>query len=112
MRAAQLHSQEVTTQHIENNMGVGDQDAPSTRFYAGAEARGAAQAQAVQDRIRVMPRLSYLEIAALEQRIRFLQERAGYTSDYDSWIARVPRTDTAGQVSIPTDIAPESACQS
>jgi hypothetical protein len=107
-----LHSQEVTTQLIENYIGVGDEDAPSTRFYAGAEARGAAQAQAVQARVQVLPGLSDFEIAAIEQRIRVLQERVGYTGDYDSWIASVPRADTAGQVSIPTDIAPESTRQS
>src|SRR5580704_7173394 len=107
-----LHSLEVTTQLIENYIGVGDEDAPSTRFYAGAEARGTAQAQAVQERVQVLPGLSDFEIAAIEQRIRVLQERVGYTGDYDSWIASVPRTDTAGQVSIPTDIAPESTRQS
>jgi ferredoxin--NADP+ reductase len=112
IRSSLLHSQEVATRLIQNYIGVGDEDAPSTRFYAGAEARGAAQAQAVQDRIRVMPRLSYLEIAAIQQRIRVLQERVGYTGDYDSWIATVPRADTAGQVSFPTDIAPESTRQS
>src|SRR6267378_1721715 len=98
IRSSLLHSQEVTTQLIENYIGVGDQDAPSTRFYAGAEARGAAQARAVQDRIRVMPRLSYLEIAALEQRIRVLQERVGYNGDYDSWIASVTSAVTESQV--------------
>ena len=112
IRSSLLHSQEVTTQLIENYIGVGDEDAPSTRFCAGAEARGAAQAQAAQDRIRLMPRLSYLEIAALEQRIRALQERVGYSGDYDSWIASLPPTDTASQVSHPTDIAPESTRQS
>src|SRR5258708_35987711 len=67
IRSSQLHRQEVTTQLIENYLGVGDEDAPYKRFYAGAEARGAAHVQAVQYRIRVMPRrLSCLEIAALE----------------------------------------------
>jgi hypothetical protein len=107
-----LHSQEVTTQLIENYIGVGDEDAPSTRFYAGAEARGAGQAQAVQARVQVLPGLSDLEIAAIERRIRVLQERVGYTGEYDSWIASVPRADTAGQGSIPTDIAPECTRQS
>src|ERR1700730_10988885 len=69
IRSSLLHSQEVTTQLIENYIGVGDEDAPSTRFYAGAEARGAAQAQAVQARVQVLPGLSDFEIAAIEQRI-------------------------------------------
>src|SRR5258706_54872 len=50
------------------------------------------------DRVRVMPGLSYLEIAALERRIRALQERVGYTGDYDSWIASVTPAVAAGQV--------------
>ena len=38
-------------------------------------------------------RLSDAQIAAIEKRIRELQERAGYTSDYDSWIAKVTPAD-------------------
>jgi hypothetical protein len=57
-------------------------------LHAAAEARGAAQARAVAERIDSLPALSDNEIAALEQRIRTLQERVGYTADYDTWIAR------------------------
>jgi ferredoxin--NADP+ reductase len=89
IRASLLHSQEVTTKLIEDYIGVADGGSAPVRFYAGAEAQGAAQAQAVRDRVQVMPGLSSLEIAALERRIRVLQERVGYTGDYDSWIAGV-----------------------
>jgi ferredoxin--NADP+ reductase len=112
IRSSLLHSQEVTTKLIEDCIGVGNGDAPSVRFYAGAEARGAAQAQAVRHRIHGMPGLSYLEIAALQERIRVLQERVGYTGDYDSWIASVTPTVTRGRVHLPTDIAQESTRQS
>jgi hypothetical protein len=112
IRSSLLHSQEVTTQLIENYIGVGDEDAPSTRFYAGAEARGAAQAQAVQARVQVLQGLSDFEIAAIEQRIRVLQERVGYTGDYDSWIASVTPAVTRGRVHLPTYIAQESTRQS
>jgi len=84
IRASLVHSQEVTTKLIENYIGVADWASASTRFYAGAEAQGAAQAQAVRDRVQGMPSLSYLDIAALKRRIRVLQERVGYTGDYDS----------------------------
>jgi len=112
IRSSLIHSQEVTTKLIENYIGVADEGTASARFYTGAEARGAAQAQAIRDRVQVMPGLSYLEVAAVEHRIRALQERVGYTGDYDSWIASVTPAVTAGQVSFPTDIAQESTRQS
>ena len=89
IRASLSHSQEVTTKLIEDYIGVADEGSAPVRFYAGAEARGAAHAQAVRDRVQVMPGLSSLEVAALERRIRVLQERVGYTGDYDSWISDV-----------------------
>jgi ferredoxin--NADP+ reductase len=89
IRASLIHSQEVTTKLIEDYIGVANEGSAPLRFYAGAEARGASQAQAVRDRVQVMRGLSSLEIAALERRIRILQERVGYTGDYDSWIAGV-----------------------
>src|SRR5260221_1444586 len=75
IRASLVHSQEVSTKLIESYIGVADGGSAFARLYAGAEARGAAQAQAVRDRGQVMPGRSYLEIAALKRRIRVLQER-------------------------------------
>src|SRR6202030_609292 len=69
IRSSLLHSQEVTTKLIGNYIGVADEGATSARFYAGAEARGTAQAQAVRDRVQVMRGLSYHEVAAIKQRI-------------------------------------------
>jgi hypothetical protein len=112
IRSSLLHSQEVTTKLIANYIGVADEGASSTRFYAGAEARGTAQAQDVRDRVQVMRGLSHNEIAAIEERIRTFQERVGYTGDYDSWIASVTPSITAGQADFPTDIAQESALES
>jgi hypothetical protein len=59
-----------------------------------------------------MRSLSYHEIAAIEHRIRAFQERVGYTGDYDSWIAGVTPSITAGQVDFPTDIALEATRRS
>jgi len=111
IRSSRLHSQEVTTNLIENYMGVADEGTASAWFYAGAEARGTAQAQAVRDRVQVMRGLSYHEIATLEERIRVLQERVGYSGDYDSWIASVTPAN-ARQLNFPTNIAQQSACES
>jgi ferredoxin--NADP+ reductase len=89
IRASLIHSQEATTKLIEDYIGVADEGSAPARFYAGAEARGTSQAHAVRDRVEVMPGLSSLEIAALERRIRVLQERVGYAGEYDSWITGV-----------------------
>jgi len=59
IRSSLLHSREVTTKLIENYIGVADEGPAPTRFYAGAEARGTAQAQAVRDQVQVMRGLSY-----------------------------------------------------
>ena len=88
IRVSLVHSREVTNQLIEDYMGVGEGDSDFRVLHAHAEARGAAQAEAVEERLRTLPSLSESEVVALEQRIRSLQERVGYTSDYDSWIAR------------------------
>jgi len=88
IRVSLVHSREVTTQLIENYIGVGEDDSESFALCAHAEARGAAQAKAVEERVQTVPSLSESEIAAIEHRIRTLQERAGYTVDYDTWIAR------------------------
>jgi ferredoxin/flavodoxin---NADP+ reductase len=88
IRVSLVHSREVTTQLIEDYIGVGNGDSDFHALNAHAEARGAAQAEAVEERVRALPSLSESEIAKLEQRIRALHERVGYTGDYDSWIAR------------------------
>ena len=88
IRVSLVHSRKVTTQLIENYMGVGEGDSDFHALHAPAEARGAAQAEAVEQRIRALPSLSTSEVAALEQRIRALQQKVGYIDDYDSWIAR------------------------
>jgi ferredoxin--NADP+ reductase len=112
IRSSLLHSQEVTTRLVENYIGVGDDRTASTRFYAGAEARGTAQAQAVRDRVQVMRGLSYHEIVALKQRVRTFQERVGYTGDYDSWIAGETPSVAEGQVNFPIDIPQGSTPES
>jgi NADPH-dependent glutamate synthase beta subunit-like oxidoreductase len=88
IRVSLVHSRDVTNQLIEDYMGVGGGDSDFHALYAPAEARGAAQAEAVEQRIRALPCLSQREAGELEQRIRVIQERVGYTGDYDSWIAR------------------------
>src|SRR5260370_41171707 len=112
IRSSLVHSQEVATKLIENYIGVADEGTAPARFYARAEARGTAQAQAVRDRVQVMRGLSYHEVAALEERIRVLQEREGYTGDYDSWMASATPAVTDSQVNFPIDMPQESTPES
>jgi len=86
IRVSQVHSQAVTTRIVETYIGVGNGTADLSGWYEAAEARGAAQAMALQRRVEALPGLSECQLAALEERIRALQHRAGYRSGYDSWI--------------------------
>lgn len=95
IRASLVHSQEVTTRLVENYIGIGAEGSDYTTLYAAAEARGAEQAKAVQERVEALPPLSPAELADIENRIRALQHRAGYTTDYDSWIAKVSPPEVA-----------------
>ncbi len=89
IRVSLVHSQAVTTKIVENYIGIGgDGTADLSGWYAAAEARGAAQATALEERIETLPGLSTEQVAAIEERIRALQHRVGYTADYDTWIAR------------------------
>lgn len=90
IRASLVHSQKVTTQLIENYI-AGDGDISGV--YAPAEAKAAARAEAVGVAVQKLPALSQSEIAAVENRIRACQQKAGYSGDYDSWIAKVTPPD-------------------
>ncbi len=93
IRASLVHSQKVTTQLIENYIGVANGNSDFSAFYASAEARAAGKAMAVEERVKTLTAVSEGEVAAIEQRIRMLQERVGYTADYDSWISKVTPPD-------------------
>jgi NADPH-dependent glutamate synthase beta subunit-like oxidoreductase len=93
IRVSLDHSQMVTHQLIENYMGVGEGTGDFSGLYASAEARAAARAKAVQEGVKTLCALSPSQVAALDQRIRSLQQRVGYTSDYNSWIAKVTPPD-------------------
>ena len=88
IRASLVHSRDVTTHLIEKYMGIADGDVDLRSLHSAAETRGAAQAQAVEERIRALPALSSSEVDVLVGRIRGTQERAGYMMDYDAWIKR------------------------
>jgi ferredoxin/flavodoxin---NADP+ reductase len=93
IRVSLVHSQAVTSQIVANYIGVGEGSRDLANWYSAAEARGAAQATALKERVEAMPGLSDSQLASIEQRIRALQQRAGYTADYDTWITRVTPPD-------------------
>lgn len=87
-----VHSQKVTNRLIESYL-VGDGDRDLSGLYTASESRAAAQANAVEEKVKAFPPLSNAEVAAVESRIRAAQQKAGYTADYDSWIAKVTPPD-------------------
>jgi len=93
IRVSLDHSQKVTTELVENYMGVGGGGSDLSALHAPAEDRAAARAEAVRQGVNKLPALTPEQIAALEQRVRALQQRAGYTGEYDSWIAEVTPPD-------------------
>jgi ferredoxin/flavodoxin---NADP+ reductase len=92
IRVSLVHSQRVTNELIERYM-VGDGAAAEAGLYAVAEGRAAGQAQAVEEKIKSLPALDEIQAAALSERIRSAQQKVGYASDYDSWIAKVTPAD-------------------
>ncbi len=93
IRVSLIHSQRVTNHLIENYIGIGDGVGDLSALYETAEARAAGQAEAVERTIRSAPPLSAEALADIKKRVQALQERAGYTSDYDAWIAAVTPPD-------------------
>jgi ferredoxin/flavodoxin---NADP+ reductase len=93
IRVSLVHSQKVTKHLADNYLKSNDDDPSMSVSFAPAEARAAGQARAVEETLQTLPALSPEQIAALERRIRERQQRVGYTSDYDSWIAKVTPPD-------------------
>jgi len=93
IRVSLMHSQRVTTNLLENYIALGKGDRSIPASTASAEAQAERQALAVEERVMASPGLSPAEFDEIARRIGALQERAGYTSDYDSWIAKVTPPD-------------------
>jgi hypothetical protein len=93
IRVSLVHSQKVTKQLIDEYLRADNGSEGASASFASAEARAAGQAQTVEDAVEALPALSQEQIATIEQRVRARQEQVGYTSDYDSWIAKVTPPD-------------------
>ncbi len=99
IRVSLVHSQKVTGNLIADYLGIDDPEEgePASRDLSGitapAEARGAAQAEAVQQKLATIPELTDEQMVGIEARIRQHHERVGYTGDYDAWIEKVTPPD-------------------
>jgi len=91
IRVSLIHSQKVTKHLVENFLSRLNPD--GTLMRSAAEARGTGEAQAVLEKVQILPALSANQLAALERRIRERQEHVGYTGDYESWIRKVTPPD-------------------
>lgn len=79
IRVSLVHSQKVTKRLVE--------------CMNSAEQQVASAAAAIGDKIAAIPPLSDDQMAAVTRQVRSLQQKAGFTSDYDSWIAKVTPPD-------------------
>ncbi len=95
IRVSLVHSQKVTERLLAEYIGVAEWDGKPdlSALSVPAEARGAAQAEAVGAKIAGLPKLSEEQVAALEDRVRAAQAKVGYSGDYDTWIAKVTPPD-------------------
>jgi NADPH-dependent glutamate synthase beta subunit-like oxidoreductase len=96
IRVSLVHSQKVTQQLLQQYIGVaedGNGPADFSAFSAPAAARGAGQAQAVQEKLQTVPALSEEQIAAVDRRIQAEHKRVGYEGNYDAWIRKVTPPD-------------------
>jgi len=90
IRVSLVHSQKVT-KRVVDCMETDDKNAAAGA--GNAEQQVASDMDAIGKQIEVIPQLSDEQMAAVEREVHALQQNAGYTSDYDSWIAKVTPSD-------------------
>jgi NADPH-dependent glutamate synthase beta subunit-like oxidoreductase len=90
IRVSLVHSQKVTKRVVDC---MKSSDAKSASGTTGAEQQVASAVSAIEKQIEAIPPLSGDQVAAVEGQVRALQQKAGFTSDYDSWIANVTPPD-------------------
>jgi ferredoxin/flavodoxin---NADP+ reductase len=92
IRVSLVHSQKVT-KRVVDCMKV-DATAAAAGAGAGSAEQQVANAMgAIGQQIEAIPPLSDNQMGAVERQVQALQQKAGFTSDYDSWIAKVTPPD-------------------
>jgi hypothetical protein len=89
IRVSLVHSQKVTKRVVDCMKG----DDGNAGAAGSAEQQVAGAMDAIGKHIEVIPQLSDDQMAELERQVHALQQKAGFTSDYDSWIAKVTPPD-------------------
>jgi ferredoxin/flavodoxin---NADP+ reductase len=90
IRVSLVHSQKVT-KRVVDCMNTSDGNSPKVAGEKEQQVAGAMKA--IGEQIAAIPPLSTDQIAAVERQVHSLQQKAGFTSDYDSWIAKVTPPD-------------------
>jgi ferredoxin/flavodoxin---NADP+ reductase len=90
IRVSLVHSQKVTKRVVDCMEGAdGNAAAPA----GSAQPQVANAMDAIGKQIEMIPQLSDDQMAGVERQVHALQQKAGFTSDYDSWIAKVTPSD-------------------
>jgi NADPH-dependent glutamate synthase beta subunit-like oxidoreductase len=90
IRVSLVHSQKVTKRVVD----CMECDAPNAGAgAASAEQQVAGAIDAIGKQIELIPQLSVHQMSEVERQVQALQQKAGFTSDYDAWIAKVTPPD-------------------
>jgi ferredoxin--NADP+ reductase len=90
IRVSLVHSQKVTKGVVDCMKG---NDGNAGGGAGSAEQQVAGAMDAIGKQIEVIPQLSEEQMAKVERQVHALQQKAGFTSDYDAWIAKVTPPD-------------------
>src|SRR5215472_7181266 len=90
IRVSLIHSQKVTKRVVDCMHG-GHANAAGTG--STPEQQVAKAVDAIEKQIEAIPLPSDDQLAAVERQVQALQQKVGYTADYDSWIAQVTPPD-------------------
>jgi hypothetical protein len=90
IRVSLVHSQKVTKRVIDCMEGA---DGNAAAGAGSAQQQVANAVDAIGKQIELIPQLSDNQMAEVERQVHALQQKAGFTSDYDSWIAKVTPPD-------------------
>ena len=90
IRVSLVHSQKVTKRVVGAMQGA---DGSAVAATGSAEQKVASAVGAIEKQVSAIPSLSDDQVAAVDRQVRALQQKAGFTADYDTWIAKVTPPD-------------------
>lgn len=90
IRVSLVHSQKVTKRLVNCMEGC---DGNAGAGVGSAEQQVKSAMDAIEKQMEVIPQLSNEQMAKVERQVHALQQKVGFTADYDSWIAKVTPPD-------------------